>query len=402
MNADMNSVEIALQELRAGKMIILTDDPTRENEGDLIMAAEKITPEAMNFMIRQGTGIVCLAMTEPDLARLQLPLMVPQLENTSCRGTPFTISIDAKKNISTGVSAADRCTTILAAIADEAQPDDLVRPGHVFPLKAQNHGVLQREGHTEGAVDLARLAGLKPAAVLCEIMNADGSMCCGQALTTFAKQHALCCLSIAELIDYRQRHESLILESVTTTLPLKGYGTFKMLVVKEKVTLAEHVVLIKEPFDSTKPPLVRIHSKCSTGDIFQSKRCDCHEELHFSLQQISTEGGILIYLEQEGRGIGLFNKTKAYVLQDQGYDTVEANQQLGFPADARHYAIAANVLHQLNITEIRLLTHNPEKIKGLQRFDIKTNLAPLPVFKNEINYHYLKIKQEKLNHQLNL
>lgn len=399
MRQSIKLVEKAIQELKNGKMIILTDHPSRENEGDFIMPAETITADAMNFMIRQGSGIVCLSMPADALKKLQLPQMVPDDSNTSCRGTPFTISIDARDNITTGVSSADRVKTVLTAIATNAKPEDLVRPGHIFPLQARDGGVFERQGHTEGAVDLAVLAGFKPAAVLCEIMNPDGTMTKGNELITFAEKHQLAILSIDDLITYRLATEDFIAEQATSSVILDKFGAFTITAIREKYTGAEHLVLTKEGEHITTNPLVRVHSCCSTGDIFSSKRCDCHKQLQYSLKQISQEGGYIIYLNQEGRGIGLLNKIKTYALQEQGLDTVEANNELGLPADARHYAIAANVLRNLNIDSIRLLTNNPAKIADLQKYGIKNVVREaMPVFYNEHNQTYLKTKKEKLNH----
>lgn len=393
----------AIEDLQHGKMIVLIDDPSRENEGDLIIPAEKVTPKIMNFMIRYGTGIVCLSLTGTQLAKLNLPLMVPTHENTSPRGTPFTLSIDAKEGITTGVSAADRTRTIQVALSDHVQPQQLVKPGHVFPLHAKDNGVLERQGHTEGAIDIVRLAGMKPAAILCEIMNADGSMASGQQLVGFAHTHQLHTLAISDIVTYRLAHENLIAEETTTTLPIEQYGEFKITAIKEKITQQEHIILSKPVLDNKQATLVRIHSSCITGDLFASKRCNCHSELHYSLERIKEEGGVLIYLNQEGRGIGLLNKIKAYALQDSGLDTVEANQKLGLPIDARNYSIAANVLRHLHIESIRLITNNPNKISDLKKYGIKNVVRePLPAFLNEFNHHYLKTKKEKLNHLIQL
>lgn len=398
----INRVERAIAELKNGKMIILTDHPDRENEGDLIAAAETMTTEQMNFMIRHSSGIVCLPMTKERMQALDLPLMVPPNTNTTTYKTPFTVSIDAKMDITTGVSAADRIKTIQMAVSDECKPEDLVRPGHVFPLQAKDGGVLERQGHTEGSIDLVKLAGFKPAAVLSEIMNPDGTMARGIQLDAFAKTHQLAILSIDDLIAYRLAHENLIDKQTTANFPLDEYGTFQITVVKEKFSSIEHVILSKESKKSGEPILVRVHSSCTTGDLFASKRCDCHKQLHYALQRISEEGGILIYLNQEGRGIGLFNKIKAYALQEKGLDTVEANLELGLPVDSRRYHIAANILRNLHIKHVRLLTNNLDKIADLQKFGVPhVDRVLMPSFHNEHNQHYLATKKSKMNHAIN-
>ncbi len=402
MIAHDSPVEEALKELQQGKMIILTDDPQREDEGDLVFPAEIITPEVMQFMIRHGSGIVCLSMTSSQLDQLNLPLMVPASENTSQRGTPFTVSIEAKEGVTTGVSAADRATTILTAMRAGAQPEDLVRPGHVFPLRAKDGGILERMGHTEGSLDLARLAGFKPAAVICEIMNPDGTMAKGAQLQVFAEQHGLKMLAIEDLLNYRLAKENLIEETVSTLLPIETYGSFRLTVVKEKLNGKEHLVMVNENVKSTNPPLVRVHSACMTGDLLGSQRCDCRQQLHYSLKRISEEGGILIYLNQEGRGMGLFNKIKAYALQENGADTVEANQLLGWPADSRRYYMAATILRHWGIKHVRLLTNNPHKISDLSQYGtVEVERVAMPVFANCHNEHYLQTKQSKLNHFMN-
>jgi 3,4-dihydroxy 2-butanone 4-phosphate synthase/GTP cyclohydrolase II len=401
MQSYLENVEAALADLRQGKMIILIDHPDRENEGDLVCSAEHITPEGMNFIIRHTSGIVCLSLAEAQLKKLALPLMIPARENSSARGTPFTISIDAKHAITTGVSAVDRVKTIQATIHEQAQPEDLVKPGHIFPLQARAGGVLERAGHTEGAVDIVRLAGLKPAGVLCELMNPDGSMMQGTQLAKFAAEHTLKILSIDDIIAYRRYHENLIEEEVIADLPLESYGAFKISVIKEKIAGHEHVVLTKNVAEQENV-LVRIHSACLTGDLFGSLRCDCHHQLRYSLQRISEEGGILIYLSQEGRGIGLLNKIKAYALQEQGFDTIEANQQLGLPVDSRQYYIAANVLRNRGIGTIRLLTNNPHKISALKKCGVThITMEAMPIFANDFNKHYLQAKKDKLNHFIN-
>ena len=403
MQSNIKNIEDALRELQQGKMIILVDDPARENEGDLIFPAENITSDIMSFMIRHSSGIVCLSLTADHLKKLELPLMVPASENTSQRGTPFTISIEAKHGVTTGVSAADRARTIQVAVQENAKPDDLVRPGHVFPLQAKDGGVLERPGHTEGAIDLVRLAGFKPAAVLCEIMNPNGSMTRGLELKTFAEQHQLKIFSIADVISYRLQQESIIEESASASLPINPYGLFKITIFTEKLTGKEHVVLSNQDNKPAEPVLVRIHSACMTGDLFGSQRCDCHQQLHYSLQKISEEGGVLIYLNQEGRGIGLLNKIKAYALQESGFDTVDANHQLGLAADLRKYDIAAHILRNLKINKIRLLTNNPHKLSSLGQYEFLTVERELiPSFENKYNKNYLLTKKNKLNHFINL
>lgn len=399
MQSQIDRVEAALQDLKQGKMIILVDDPERENEGDLIIAAEKITADDMNFLIRQGSGIVCVSLTAQQLSALHLPLMVPAHENSSARHTPFTLSIDAKEGITTGVSAADRVQTIQTLMQEPVNPNDLVKPGHIFPLQAKDGGVLERQGHTEGAVDLVKLAGLKPAAVLCEIMNPDGTMCRGEQLKQFSATHHIAMLSIDDIITYRLHQECVIADEASSQFSLDEYGMFNISVVREKYSHLEHVVLTKNIHTLTQPPLVRIHSSCLTGDLFASQHCDCHKQLHYSLQRISSEGGMLIYLNQEGRGIGLFNKIKAYALQEQGFDTVEANKELGLPVDARKYYVAASILRRFDIHHLRILTNNPNKIQDLKKYGIKEVIRePMPSFQHEHNQFYLQTKKFKLNH----
>ncbi|HVE44628.1 MAG TPA: 3,4-dihydroxy-2-butanone-4-phosphate synthase [Gammaproteobacteria bacterium] len=401
LQCECDRVELALEDLRQGKMIILTDDPDRENEGDLIMAAELVTPALMAFMIHHSTGIVCLSLTASQLHKLDLPMMVPDSENTSSRGTPFALPIDAKEGITTGVSAADRVKTIQAAIHQSVTPGDLVKPGHVFPLRAKDGGVIERRGHTEGSVDLVRLAGLQPAAVLCEVMHADGTMARGKALETFAVTHGIKKLSINDIVAYRLQHENHIVSEVTTQLPLQEYGDLPMTVVRDSLG-HDYVVFKKTPVSTRQPMLARVHSSCLTGDLFRSERCDCYDQLHHSLKRISKEGGILIYLNQEGRGIGLFNKIKAYVLQEQGFDTVEANTQLGLPVDARDYYMVANILRYFHINHVRLLTNNPQKISELEKSGICVQQEPLPSFHQDKNLFYLSTKRKKLDHTIDL
>lgn len=398
MQSYLKRVELAIKNIKQGKMVIVTDHPDRENEGDFIMAAEKITPETMNFIIRHSSGIVCLSMKEKQLKQLNLPYMVPPHANTSLRGTPFTVSIDARIGITTGVSAVDRANTILAAIDDYAKPEDLDRPGHIFPLCAREGGVLERPGHTEGAVDLVMMAGLKPAAVLCELMNPDGTMTRGKQLEAFAEAHNMLIISIDDIIDYRRFHENLIEEEVSAELPLEPYGKFSLTVMKEKITGQEHIILEK-PYEDN--PLVRIHSACFTGDILGSLRCDCHQQLHYSLERISREGGILIYLNQEGRGIGLLNKIKAYALQEKGFDTIEANQALGLPVDSRNYYMAASILKNRGISHMRLLTNNPCKAADLEKYGINSvKVENIPAHFNQHNKSYLQTKKLKLDHMI--
>jgi 3,4-dihydroxy 2-butanone 4-phosphate synthase/GTP cyclohydrolase II len=401
MLSQTERVKTAIQDLREGKMIILTDHPDRENEGDLITAAETITTEQMNFIIRHSSGIVCLTLTPEHVKKLNLPPMVTMDNNTSCYHTPFTISIDAKSDVTTGVSAADRIKTIQVAINEATLPEDLVKPGHIFPLQAKKGGILERQGHTEGSIDLVKLANLKPAAVLSEIMNPDGTMTRGEELIAFAEKHQLSMLSIEDLMVYRLSHENIIEEEVSAKFPLEKYGSFKFTVIKEKFNGTEHIVLSR-PTKNANPPLIRIHSACTTGDLFASNRCDCHKQFHYALQSISEEGGILIYLSQEGRGIGLFNKIKAYALQEQGLDTVEANERLGLPVDSRKYYIAANILRNQGLHHVRLLTNNPRKINDLKKYGImEVDRVPMPSFHNEHNQHYLATKKMKLNHTIN-
>ncbi len=401
MKEFLTKVESALDDLKLGKMVILTDHPNRENEGDLILPAEKATANDISFMIRHCSGIVCLSMSSNLLHKINVEPMVAPFKNTSARGTPFTVSIEAKEGVTTGVSAQDRVTTILKAIATDVTPFDIAQPGHVFPLQACEGGVLERPGHTEGAVDLVKLAGFKSAAVLCEIMNSDGTMSKGKQLEDFAETHNLKALSIDDLIEYRHYHEDLILDEIKATLPLEKYGEFEISVIKEKFTNKEHVVLTNHNHKKSEP-LVRLHSSCMTGDLFGSQRCDCNSQLHYALQKMSEEGGILIYLNQEGRGIGLFNKIKSYALQEKGLDTVEANEELGLPIDSREYYLAANILKNRNIKSVHLMTSNPKKAEGLAKYGIEIASTPeMPVFCSLYNEGYLKTKKSKMNHFIN-
>lgn len=396
------NIDRALEDLRLGKMIVLFDHENRENEGDLVLAADKVTPEAINFMAQHGRGLICLALAEEDIKRLQIPMMVEH--STNPFNTAFTASIEAAAGVTTGISAADRAHTIQVAINPESGPRDIVMPGHIFPLRARKGGILERMGQTEGSTDLTRLAGLKSAAVICEIMNPDGSMARFPDLEKFAKQHQLGLLSIRDLIQYRLQTESLVKEIASIGLPTEDYGDLTLKLFESCLDKHHHLALIKEkPAASNHPTLVRIHSECFTGDLFGSARCDCGWQLHESLAQISQQGGILLYLRQEGRGIGLLNKLKAYALQDQGLDTVEANKKLGFGSDDRNYWIGAQMLQNLKILQVKLLTNNPQKIIDLERYGIEVvERIPLITTPNSTNHTYLKTKQTKLGHLLNL
>jgi len=402
MKHSLATIEQAIARLKAGKMVILMDDEQRENEGDLVMAAEYVTPEAINFMSRYGCGLICLPMAEELIEHLQLPMMTSN--NKSPYGTAFTVSIEAAQGVSTGISACDRAHTIKVAIAKESTAEDIISPGHVFPLKARKNGVLDREGQTEGSVDLAKLAGLTPAAVICEIINEDGSMSRRDELLAFSEKHAIPLVTIRELIDYRLRHENLISDTVTSNIPIQDKGLFQMTVFKTLLDKAENFALVKQPRVPNQIPLVRIHSECITGDVFKSCRCDCGQQLNHALSLIAEEGGVLIYLRQEGRGVGLVNKLKAYSLQDtKGLDTVEANLQLGLPADDRNYAVAYQILKFFGIEAIRLLTNNPKKILQMEQLGIVVQeRVPLEVASTNENRTYLTAKKNKLGHLLTL
>ena len=395
-------VKKAIEEIKKGKMVILCDDEDRENEGDLAMAAEKVTPEAVNFMAKYGRGLICLSLTGEKVQQLDLPLMVHTSTNTSAFQTAFTVSIDAKKGTSTGISASDRAVTVLAAIADDAKPDDLARPGHIFPLQAKDGGVLRRTGQTEGSVDLARLAGLKPAGVICEIMNEDGTMSRMPDLEKFAKQYDLMIVTVADIIRYRLNMESLVKRAVDTFLPTEYGGDFRAIIYENIVDSNSHIALVKGEWDPDEEVLVRVHSECLTGDSLGSLRCDCGEQLHKAMALIEAEGkGIIVYMRQEGRGIGLFNKMRAYALQDQGKDTVEANIELGFDEDLRDYGIGAQILRDLGVSKMRLLTNNPRKIIGLEAYGLViTERISIQSKPKKHNIKYLQTKKKKMGHIL--
>jgi 3,4-dihydroxy 2-butanone 4-phosphate synthase/GTP cyclohydrolase II len=398
----VSTIDEALLEIRKGKMVILVDDEDRENEGDLCIAAEKATPQAINFMAKHGRGLICLSLTSDKVKALQLPLMVS--DNTSAFKTAFTVSIEAKRGVTTGISAADRATTVLTAIADDAKPEDLARPGHVFPLEAKSGGVLVRTGQTEGSVDLARLAGLKPAGVICEVMNDDGTMARMPDLEIFAKKHGVKIVTIAELIRYRLQNESLVRRAAVTTLPTVYGGEFTAIAYENEVDRQQHLALVKGDIQSEDAVLVRVHSECLTGDVFGSQRCDCGDQLHTAMRMVAQEGkGVIVYMHQEGRGIGLINKMKAYALQDQGQDTVEANLALGFEPDLRDYGLGAQILRDLGIRKIRLMTNNPKKIVGLQGYGLEVvERISIECKPGKRNINYLKTKKKKMGHLLSI
>jgi 3,4-dihydroxy 2-butanone 4-phosphate synthase/GTP cyclohydrolase II len=393
------AVEDAVAAIRRGEMVIVVDDEDRENEGDLTMAADKVTPDAINFMAKHGRGLICLPMTGERLDELDVPLMVEK--NSTRFETAFCVAIEAKRGTSTGISAADRSATVRAAINPKTKPADLARPGHIFPLRARDGGVLVRAGQTEAAVDLARIAGLYPAGVICEIMNEDGTMARVPQLAKFAKRHGLPMVTIADLIQYRMAHERLVRRIASAKLPT-DFGEFRVFAYESVIDQQTHVALVRGEIGDGQDVMVRVHSKCLTGDVFHSARCDCGPQLHTAMERIAAEDrGVLLYLNQEGRGIGLANKIRAYELQDQGLDTVEANERLGFKPDQRDYGIGAQILGDLGVKTMRLLTNNPRKFVGLQGYGLAvTASVPLEIPPSEFTRRYLKTKKEKLGHTL--
>ncbi len=396
------NIESVIEDIKEGRMVILVDDEDRENEGDLMIAAEKVTPEAINFMAKYGRGLICLSLTPERIEELRLPMMVSN--NRSKFQTAFTVSIEARCGVTTGISAADRATTVLTAIDDGTKAEDLISPGHIFPLRAREGGVLVRSGQTEGSVDLVRLAGLKAAAVICEIMNEDGSMARMPDLAIFARRHHLKIIAIADIIKYRMRNEFLVRRGATVTLPTEYGGTFTAIAYESDIDSSHHLALVKGEIRLEDEVLVRVHSQCLTGDVFGSKRCDCGDQLHKAMAMVEEEGkGVILYMNQEGRGIGLINKLKAYGLQEDGKDTVEANEELGFKADLRDYGIGAQILVDLGVRKIRLMTNNPRKIIGLEGYGIKVvERIAIETDPHMENLHYLKTKKKKLGHLLSI
>jgi 3,4-dihydroxy 2-butanone 4-phosphate synthase/GTP cyclohydrolase II len=391
----------AIADIKAGKFLIIVDDEGRENEGDLVIAGEKVTPEAINFMAKHARGLICIAMTGERLDELKIPMMVQ--DNTSKFSSPFTVSVEAKHRVSTGISAHDRAATVKALIDPATKPEDISRPGHMFPLRARDGGVLVRAGHTEASVDLAKAAGLYPAVVICEIMNEDGSMARGPELEAVASKYSINMISVAQIIAHRRRHEKLIMRVAEARLPTK-YGDFLAIAYKSAIDPDEHVALVKGELNGDKPVLVRVHSECLTGDVFHSLRCDCGEQIDLAMKAIAAEErGVFLYMRQEGRGIGLHNKIRAYALQDQGLDTVEANEALGFGSDLRDYGIGAQILADLGVHNIRLLTNNPRKVIGLEGYGLKVvETVPIICKPNPQNMRYLETKRKKMGHLIKL
>ncbi|MGH9398896.1 MAG: bifunctional 3,4-dihydroxy-2-butanone-4-phosphate synthase/GTP cyclohydrolase II [Thermoanaerobaculia bacterium] len=404
MNEDRTpfaSIERAVEELRAGRLLVVVDDEDRENEGDLVLAAEKVTPEAVNFMAREGRGLICLALTGERCDALDLPPMVA--ENTSNFQTAFTVSIEARGRTTTGISAADRANTVLAAIDPRTRPSDLLRPGHMFPLRAQTGGVLKRAGQTEASVDLARIAGLDPSAVLCEIMNEDGTMARVPDLAAFCARHRIVMVTVADLIRHRMKTERLVHRIAAPSLPTR-FGPFRLYAYRSEVTDEEHVALVHGEIGEDEPVLVRVHSQCLTGDVFGSARCDCGDQLCLAMEKIVEAGkGVFLYLLQEGRGIGLFNKLKAYELQDAGHDTVSANAKLGFPPDIRNYGVGSQILRDLGVRKMRLMTNNPSKYVAIGGYGLEiVERVPLEVRPTEGTRKYLQAKKNKMGHLLKM
>ena len=400
----ISKIKDAIEDIRKGKMVILVDDEDRENEGDLCMAAEFVTAEAINFMARFGRGLVCLSLSDEIADQLELPLMVRDRENRSRFGTAFTISIEARKGVTTGISTADRATTIRTAVAADTTAEDIVSPGHVFPIRARRGGVLVRTGQTEGSVDLARLAGLKSAGVICEIMKDDGTMARMPDLEIFAKEHNLGIVTIADLINFRMKTECLVRRAASATIPSRYGGSFQMIVYENDVDDSKHLALVKGDIGPEDNVPVRVHSECLTGDVFGSERCDCGDQLHTAMRMVEKEGkGVIVYMHQEGRGIGIVNKIRAYELQERGRDTVEANIELGFKPDLRDYGIGAQILVNLGVKKMRLLTNNPKKIVGLEGYGIAiADRVPIVIEPTENNIHYLETKKKKMGHLLEL